>query len=757
MIRLFLPLIFAIFSSSTMLTAQTLVFRSGEHDGFTRIVTSLTQDTEWSLNIEKNVLQLRFDEPFPIIDLSNVFQRINRNRILEIKKNPEDLGIDIILACECGFRAVLEDNSLLVIDIAETYSNLSSDADSILDRNLIASGTEDRDVAELPILFEKRHKHSPLTMTSSFRKLGESPKLSDLQTNELNKKKQKAENNLVNETLKINREALLARISSAKIEGLLIPKPSTDQVITELQDLSLKGETHPNLRTVSSSEIISSIEVADPVNKNNCLPKEDFDISSWGHKDGFATGLSMWRQLIMKEFDEIDAVAAIGLAKHYIHYGFGQEAQATLDLLSYPDPKIDHLRRMARIVDLGQDPSRSNTSWVTECGKEELLWFILSSERAPFLIDLEISAVQLAFEGLPQNLKQHLGPSLAEKFTLSGDNLTAESILASVRHDSANSNPAFEYAQASQDLSADDSTVARASLFTLLETNTEFSPLALIALVETAVAENQLIEDNMVDLVAAHLFENRHTELADDLSRAHILALAFSGKFSEALEDLILFEEATNVLDGNDTRSQIMVRLLNHADDIDFLAVVMGEPLTGLIPPIENQFAKRLLDLGFPETALEILAKPVDGEDGLNRRILRARAALLLNEPIVAEAELMGLSGEEVFSLRAAARRLRGDFDANPTDYSETYTEQQIKDLDWLAGNRPLVDPSDNQEAPTSLDQDGGRMFEPTQELAGSTLGMLGQAESLINDSSDTRIALQEVLSRFQLNAEPSQ
>jgi hypothetical protein len=198
-----------------------------------------------------------------------------------------------------------------------------------------------------------------------------------------------------------------------------------------------------------------------------------------------------------------------------------------------------------------------------------------------------------------------------------------------------------------------------------------------------------------------------------------------------------------------------MVRLLEQADDIEFLKFALRNLTVGLPGAIENRFAQRLLDLGFPEDALEILGKTAGGEDGKTRRLLRARAALLLNEPIVAEAELMGLSGDEALLLRTEARRLQGvHADAVPR-YSDILKEQNAPDMAPLVGNRPLLETSDDgqnfREAP---DSNPDVSTERSEIGEASEPGMLGQAESLIADSSDTRAALKHFLSSFQVDSQ---
>lgn len=741
---LLLPALLLVLSAVTA-AAQSLVLRSGEHDGFTRLVMNLPEDAQWQITSEAKVLQLTFNTVFSDIDLSNAFTRISRERVYDIKVRLNNQGLDILLNCECGFRAAIEQSSLFIIDIGESLPKTTGDQRKSIEEDIAISESTTDNFVKLPIAIKD---HSSILSPQSL--------IPEIKLrNEDDPSEVKAASQDIGEETNINLETLNAQISNATIQGLL--KLNDQSQVTPLQSYRdpLSIQRPPNMRTLFATEIDVSAQTLETQYDDTCPPEVDFNIGNWGNEAGFAAGLIGWRQSIMKEFDEVNVEAVLGLARHYLHYGFGQEAQAALDLLPSSIPQVEHLRIMARIVDFGYDPLGVVTFSNMACGGEGALWSALAVQNFSAPVDLDISALRLAFEGLPQNLKQYLGPRLAEKFAELGDNSTAESILASISQRQNDRNPALEFSQAIKVLNGNDAAAAAAPLQNVLESNSQFSPLALVGLVDAAVAANQTIDDRLVDLVAAYQFEHRQTELSPELARAQVLSLAFSGQFDEAFERLEEFKDESSSLIYSETRSRVMIRLLEGADDIEFLKAALREPILGLTAPFENRFAGRLLDLGFAENALEILSETADGQDGQARRLLRAKAALLLNEPIVAEAELMGISDDAAISLRQEARRRQGDYSEALLKNFDDDAEQNIQDLARLTGARPLIDTLDGGQNDQGTNDPSRRPA--TDELImgeAAPNGMLNKAKSLIEDSSTTRTTLQDLLSRFQVDAE---
>jgi hypothetical protein len=624
----------------------------------------LPEGTKWQISPKDRTLQLSFSTVFSEIDLSNVFTRISRARVFGINADPSNQGLDILLTCDCGFRTALEGNSLLVIDIGEGFLRPVGNVDFNNWNNASLIEKPKNNAIELPVVFRKSSNNflSSTSLTSS----NASAALTE--SNSIQLKRDPFEEMLNTQEIKdatsLDLSELSSQIAGATSQGLLESNSQNKLLAIEPYDIIDAAKPHANMRTGFATELNDTTTRLDPQYPEGCTGKTNLDIANWGGELGFAAGLSNWRRSIMLEFDEVNAEAAIGLARHYLHYGFGREAQAALNLFLTSDshPQAEYLRSMARIMDFGYDPLFKNTAWNLACDGEVALWSVLAIEKLSPSIKLDVLGLRLAFEALPQNLKQHLGPGLVKKFMQFGDNITAESILASVSRGQFYLNPELRFLQASKSLSSNNGEATVVPLLSIMKGNSQFSPLAVIALVDAAVAANQPIEKELLEIVSAYQFEQRKTEFSGELKRALVLSFAFSGNFDEAFEHLegLTVEVSSPVY--SETRAQVMKRVLEEADDIEFLKIALREPIIDITTVLENEFAERLLNIGFTENALEILAEVSDGQDGHKRRLLRAKAASLLNEPIVVEAALTGIPGEVATIVKAEAKTLKGDY-----------------------------------------------------------------------------------------------
>ena len=747
--------------SSVAATAQSLVLRSGEHEGFTRIVMTLPEETQWQITSDDGVLRLRFSTLFTQIDVSSAFTRISRERISEIKVGQDNQSLDFLLSCNCGFRAILEKNSLFVIDIGEGLPLPTRDQGNANQDYIPKIETPADSNLNLPLFFN----HASSIFLLPPRLISDNPTVKQSKSNIPQNENELFGTRIISQFIEgaeiLNLKSLHAQLSSATSQGLLKTNNQYQLFQLESDSAPLADEPYPNIRTVFGTEFDENAVTLDSQLLDECPTEVDLNIENWGNEAGFVVGLSTWRRSIMQEFDEVSAVAAIGLARHYLYYGFGQEAQVALNLLPSSVPQVDeveHLRSMARIMDFGYDSQIKDTSWNTECGAEMALWSVLAAENLSSPLELDVSALRLEFERLPQHLRQHLGPQLARKFTQLGDNSTAEGILNSSSRSQINPNPAAQFLQAEKNLNSNDAASINIRFLDVLKSNSEFSPLAVVALVDATVAANQSIDKSLVDLVAAYHFEHRQTELSAELMRAQILSLAFSGRFSESFKMLEQLENDSSSVAYSETRLRIMRRLLEDADDIEFLKGVLGYPVLGLTTALENEFAKRLLEMGFVEHALEILAENASGQDGQTRRTLRAEAALSLRKPIVSLKEATSTPDEFANVSGTMIDHLQYDYSEALLENSDGNTEKVVQDFAFLnlgGSSNDILDDAQNDQGVSKPDSDPAN--DQVSRSEASSRGVLGQAVRLIEDSGAARAAVQDLLSRMSVDPEPVQ
>lgn len=730
--------------------AQSLVVRSGEHGDFTRLTASLLPSEEWRIDALDRKLVLSLSSPQQGIDTANVFQRIERNRVTSISPSSDGGGMEIFLGCDCGFNAYRFSETLLVIDIGETLPRaVMAGSQSVKSNNgpnnLLATGRMD-----FPLFFDKTNAPvfpksdvdtaMNLLTQDSLRRMDLKPTL----TNTRSPEDLVPENSLDPSTLK-------QEIGRATRQGLLVPA-----------DVQVPGDPGgsektvlPNLRARLATEVlpVGRIDTDEQTADSACIEKDDLDLASWGHPMGFSKGLSVWTKELIRDLDRVDTKAVIGLARHYLHHGFGAEAIATLSMIDVPDAGTQILNMLGRIIDNGYDPQGGALATMSGCRGPAALWSVLARQDLSDAHELNITDLRFAFEELPIQLKQHLGPTLAARLSAAGEGRTSEEIMANLERSTPGKTPEIEHAGAMIDLQAGETDKAVEPLERVVQSNSAMSPLALVALIDKAVEADQSIDLEQVELVASYLFENRRSSLARDLSRAYILALAHSGQFSEALDRLEI--DRANSVEATDafTASRVFSRLAAYGSDLEFLASTVRPQPEGLSSEVENNVAGRLLSLGFPEAASRFLATAADGETGRQRRILRAQVALEMKQPTQAEAELLGLSGDDVTDLRVEARKLAGNYLAALAGLEGQSQATRHREIAWLAGDWEALAASGDDP----LSQAARLMIEASDQMAPTRenpeSGVLGRTENLISESGESRAVIESILNQFQVEA----
>lgn len=755
MTRLLL-IISAIFLVSTGASAQILTLRSGEHDGYTRLTASLLPQANWRIDSKDDKLLLSLSQPMQAIETETVFQRIERDRILQIIPRDDLRGLEVVLGCNCGYRVFQHSDTLLVIDIGEALprqdvagslgiASVYEEAGSP-EAARMALPTNSAGTLDLPLFLPKPKRDQPdgsldarplvdvgalpfAHPQSSWRAAAGAAELS----------------------------SLIEEIARATRQGLLRPAPELSAIDTN--DAALPGlSAFPNIRTRDSTEPsrASADLIAQQRTDLSCLEKEHLDIANWGHVEGFSSGIAAWRTKLATDMDRIDPDAVLGLARHYLHYGFGAEAIATLSEANVSNEYADLLLTLGRIIDYGHATENDMLSGMTGCPGPVALWSLLSNQDHPQPLDLSMPDLRFAFEELPAHLKEQLGPGLVARLSAVGEGAVASEILSSTTRSLGQITPPVAFASAAIELEKGNIEGAEDQLEALVQTNSALTPQALVTFIESAVQADQSIELDMVELVAAHLFENRRSPLAADLSRAHVLALAHADQFTEALDRLLVAGEDLPDDKENMTASRVMSRLVSHGSDIDFLAGAANRLPMALAPEVENRIAARLLSLGFPEMADRFLTSTAEGDDGRERRLLRAKAALALDQPLQAEAELLGLSGQDVKLLRAEAQQSGGDFGAALAEIEGLEVAEKRLELAWLAGDWTALISSDDDvlsQAARLMVSSGSTLESGSSEsLQDEESGVLRKTGELIAASGDSRLIIESLLQRFQVD-----
>ena len=434
MIRRFFTLL-AITWFATAANAQSVQVRTGEHQGFTRIVLTMPGRIAWQLDQSGKDATLVFERPGLTFDTSAVFDRISENRLMAVAADATASKLNLTLGCDCNLRSFWLKDGMLVIDITDDKSaatDIEPNEKPTLGTRSANYGLNSQVTLQLPRLQSQEFLVRPLD--------------SHIETDPVVETAKGAEQMGLPEIpqdpkhLAETRDRLLRQIGRAATQGLLSPRSGfPGRKTPEKQDGHIKpDESHGekpqagidekvaqpsseniNLKAQTSidRDILRSLVGSSQVmNVSHCLGASQVEVSQWGTTAPFPAQIGVIRTRLTEEFDVINQDAAIELARLYIYFGFGVEARQILALLTDDSPTREVLRDMAMIIEDGHAPAGSVLYGQLECESPAALWSALAQRALPKDIPIETNAVLRAFSALPIHLRRHLGPDLSRRF-----------------------------------------------------------------------------------------------------------------------------------------------------------------------------------------------------------------------------------------------------------------------------------------------------------------------------------------------------
>jgi hypothetical protein len=125
-------LTFAVFAPGQT-AAQELRVRSGEHEGFSRLVVEPPSGTGWTLGRAGAGYELRFDDERLGFDLSRVYDMIPRDRLAAITAGSAAGSLALGLGCDCHAVAFQTAGGLVVVDLRDGPPPEDSEFEAALD------------------------------------------------------------------------------------------------------------------------------------------------------------------------------------------------------------------------------------------------------------------------------------------------------------------------------------------------------------------------------------------------------------------------------------------------------------------------------------------------------------------------------------------------------------------------------------------------------------------------------------------------
>lgn len=728
--------------------AQKLSIRSGEHPSFSRLTIPLSTSQSWSLDqtAENVIITLpNFSGKF---DLSQIFQRIQRNRISEITTSGSTL--ELTLNCDCQATA-FKTQSLLVLDVTDMkQGRLETTLQGSKRPQERTNSKRAKDVSNSSAALPWIGGNSPFSaanLEDGFSSSTASIVTFDAQLENRTEILQRTQKALLEDVAKAASSGLLENsyISPRKVKQQVLNLPSTVEIVP-LELLSQIETPEQNVRITNSMAQPNSNSptlLSDTDQKTSCPPDGILAVDTWGDDTGFSAQIGPARNALMNARDRLDKDAAKQLVKLYIYFGFGAEAAEVLRL----DPELEasnpHLLAASQILEHGSAKGHKTIGKYADCDSDVALWASLSFEVLPAGFHIDTNAALRALNRLPKQLRQILAPALSEQFLQFGETAAAATAMRSIERLIEPMTSAAKMAQA--DLAIDAGHPVEEVLIEMIGANSNQSPEALVKLVEGKLARGEPLEYETATLVEAYVQELRGTPIGNQLRQTQVIALSQAQHFTEAFDALEAVAPSLSRQANLRLTQEVLKQLGKNAENVVFLEHVFAvdpQTITDLSISTKLVLASRVMDLGFALQAQEMIASTSDSPRNTERQLLAARAALGLNQPFQAQAALIGIKDPQAALLMAEAKEMAGAYAEASQIYSENNASEQATQAAWLADDWSDLIPEDTPEfgAIASL-----VLAKPSiEEIA---LGQLGRADHALQESSNARTTLKQLLS----------
>lgn len=625
---------------ATTSLAEVVTVRSGEHPGFSRLVAKIRPGATWDIRRDRRSVRVSVSAPGLVFDTRTVFDRIPRKRLQEVSADPEEAVLTLSLGCECEVTAFLEAGVYLVIDIADADG---AGAGRRVDRRAIYAG---------PYRFARwQFARDGFALGSLV------PSGSQEAGGEPSSTKRSSDSNdmalgfeLFPTVLKSAwRDRLVERIREvalrsgfgeadefALVDGAAGAAGKNDQLPGERS--SAPGRMEPDLARGAGMDagenlrisiagmrdeglLGAALELGGMAGKSDpCTAERFLRVADWIDEESFFRAVATRRSGLYGEFDVLNPEVGKGLARAYLHFGFGAEARQVLGMLPEADEEVRQLEEIAKVMDAppkgGKGQNLEARFAAADCGDNVTFWQSLIAD-APLGLDAG-EKIARAFLALPVYLRAHLGPRVV-RLLVSDNRLEHARIVSrswerAVESTAPKAGSAFPFAGAIPENGAEAAPDAVATR----DADMPETPYLLLDMVKRHFEARESLPESIPDLVASYALEFRRTDLGDALERAHVVALALNGRYGEALSIVAKGGNDGDSLDGPAPgivqgaggnaveKGKVFTLLAENGDDITFLrhalTLVNAEGVT-LPAQAALAISHRLRDLGFSEEA----------------------------------------------------------------------------------------------------------------------------------------------------------
>jgi hypothetical protein len=298
------------------------------------------------------------------------------------------------------------------------------------------------------------------------------------------------------------------------------------------------------------------------------------------------------------------------LARAYLAFGFGQEAEATLTLDGRRSRGRDLLLLLAALVD-GEAASPDALAGQAGCAGPQALWRALARGTLEGTGEPERAAVEVALRALPSAVRDPLSVRVAALFADLGEPLTAEVLL------DVDAPPTPEAAVVAAAVAgAVEGPEARLDRLEQVAEDPRLGAQALADLVDLAVAEGRALPEATLADVAARRFELRGTAEGALLRRAEVRARAHAAHFDEALALIAEGEGDFTADERGALLAEVLAGASERLPDAPFAELALDRLPPRLPPAALAPVAARLAAMGFPDEAARLRPGTAPGPVG---------------------------------------------------------------------------------------------------------------------------------------------
>lgn len=719
--------------------AQPVAVRSGDHNGFSRLVLYFGAGIDWSLGRTEGGYAFRLARKGVKYDLSQVYKLITHDRLAAIWVDPATENLQLGIGCICHALPFELWPGVVVIDLRDGPPPEGSSFEVAL---------EDKSPPQDFLRGKPRVTIPPSDMPLAYdwRSLAmadESPGSRSFPRVFLPEAKA---------DLSPLRDALMMQLSDGATRGVVqMTVPSRRDDAPNDQDAP-EADFPAQVRIGEDVGFISGLANREPEAMTAagaaCLPDSRLDVAAWGEDRAVAGQMATALTGLFGEFDRLDAESAQRATRFYLYLGFGAEARQLLYSLDVVTDDLLIWKAMTEILD-NDTVLKNPFKGMMACDSGAALWAVLAAPQNISGETPNTDAVVRSFSALPLHLRRHLGPLLADRFLTWGDADTARTVIAAILRAPGDPGQATRLIEAELDLALGETAAAEKRLEMLSGESGPSAAEALIALIDSRIAQGRPVETDTVVAISALAHEHQGTDLEAELLRAKATALAASGDFDAAWRMVDI---------APDGEPDFWKILADKGPDTALLAhavLSQSAELSNAQPDTRRLLAMRLLGLGFPDPALRWLSDVISfaGQATPEDRLLAARVQMQRHDAQAALRLLAGLDTDEATNLRAQAQGELG----NVSQAAELFAAMGENDSEQRFARRAREWNRVSSKADGTW-REAARLVSPSPGLSiideiaptAPLPGALEHSRQLLVESANARATLNTLLSQRQ-------